>query len=123
MSSALERKYILKSFLFIRHSFDGSREHEHAHSIEVNCTIKTDVHDMIDYDMVESTIKRSFDRYDNHYLNDIDSLKENATIEHLGEVLCKEIDGNLYQLGYQMVRFEIGETPLRVYVITDELRS
>lgn len=123
MSSAVERKYTLKSFISIRHSFDGDREHEHAHTIEINCTIKTNIHDMIDYKTVEDTIQESFDKYENKYLNDFDELKDNATIEHLGETLCKEIDDSLKPLGYQMDRFEIGETPLRVYVITDELRS
>ncbi len=117
------KKYRLKTFIYIKHSFDGNRKNEHAHTIEVNCTISTDVHDMIDYRAVEDCIHNCFGRYENKYLNDIEELKTNATIEHLGEVLCAEIDADLKPLGYYMERFEIGETPLRIYVITDELRD
>ena len=34
-----------------------------------------------------------------------------------------DFDEQLKKIGYSMDRFEIGETPLRVYVITDELRD
>ena len=117
------KKYRLKTFIYIKHSFDGNGEHEHAHTVEINCTISTDVHDMIDYRTVEDHIHSCLGRYENTYLNDIEQLRDNATIEHLGEILCKEIDKELTPLGYSMKRFEIGETPLRIYVITDELRD
>ena len=117
------KKYRLKTFIYIRHSFDGNREHEHAHTIEINCTISTDVHDMIDYRTVEGSIHKCLGKYENRYLNDIEELGGNSTIEHLGETLCFEIDRELLPLGYKMQRFEIGETPLRIYVITDELRD
>ena len=73
--------------------------------------------------MVENVIGKCIAKYDNKYLNDLDEFKENATIERLGEVLCFEIDDALKDIGYEMDHFEIGETPLRVYVITDELRG
>ena len=53
----------------------------------------------------------------------MEEFEESATIERLGEVLCFEIDDALKGIGYEMDHFEIGETPLRVYVITDELRD
>lgn len=118
-----EKRYKLKQFLAIQHSFDKSADNIHAHTIAVNCSIKTVTNEIIDYRMVENVIGKCIAKYDNKYLNDLDEFKENATIERLGEVLCFEIDDALKDIGYEMDHFEIGETPLRVYVITDELRG
>jgi 6-pyruvoyl tetrahydropterin synthase-like protein len=117
-----QKKYKIKSFIAIQHSFDGNTEHIHAHTVEINCSIKTEK-DIIDYKLVEGTIQKCIDRYENKYLNELKGFEESATIERLGEVLCYEIDDELKPLGYEMDRFEIGETPLRLYVITDELRD
>lgn len=122
MSIVEQKKYRIKSFIAIQHSFDGNTEHLHAHTVEINCSIKTDLN-MIDYRLVENTIQSCLDKYENKYLNDMEEFKESATIERLGEVLCYEIDNKLKPIGYEMDRFEIGETPLRLYVITDELRD
>lgn len=122
MSVVEQKKYKIKSFIAIQHSFDGNTEHIHAHTVEINCSIKTSF-DIIDYRKVESTIQKCIDRYENKYLNDLPGFEETATIERLGEVLCYEIDNELKPIGYEMDRFEIGETPLRLYVITDELRD
>jgi 6-pyruvoyl tetrahydropterin synthase-like protein len=118
-----EKRYKLKRFIAIQHSFDGNTQNVHAHTLEINCTIKTDTAEMIDYRKVETLIQECLDKYENKYLNDFEAFKENATIERLGEVLCYEIDDALKEIGYGMDHFEIGETPLRVYVITDELRD
>ena len=116
------KSYKLKSFVAIQHSFDGNKDNSHVHTVEINCTIKT-LEDIIDYRMTEGLIADCISKYENKYLNDLDSFREDATIEHFGEVLCGEIDEELSENGYSMNRFEIGETPLRVYVITDELRD
>lgn len=118
----MEKLYRLKQFIAILHSFDGDRQKSHAHTLEINCTVKTDA-PIIDYRLVESNIKRCLDKYENKYLNDFDSMKEDATIENFGTVLCGEIDTVLNKINYHMTRFEIGETPLRIYTITDELRD
>jgi 6-pyruvoyl tetrahydropterin synthase-like protein len=122
MLTTKEKSYKLKSFVAIQHSFDGKKENSHVHTVEINCTIKT-MEDIIDYKMAEGLIESCIHKYENKYLNDFDDFREDATIEHFGEVLCGEIDDELSQNGYSMNRFEIGETPLRVYVITDELRD
>ena len=118
-----EKRYKLKQFIAIQHSYDGNTENLHAHTLEINCSVKTETEDIIDYNKVEKLIRECLEKYENKYLNDLDEFKTNATIERLGEVLCYEIDNALKEISYEMDRFEIGETPLRVYVITDELRD
>ena len=122
MLASTEKSYKLKSFVAIQHSFDGNRDNSHVHTVEINCTIKTP-EDIIDYKMTESLIADCISKYENKYLNEFEDFQMDATIEHFGEVLCSEIDDKLGANGYSMNRFEIGETPLRVYVITDELRD
>ncbi|MBE5828566.1 MAG: hypothetical protein E7305_03775 [Butyrivibrio sp.] len=122
MLATVEKSYKLKTFVAIQHSFDGNKDNSHVHTVEINCNIKT-TEEIIDYRLTESLIGSCVSKYENKYLNDFDDFKDDATIEHFGEVLCSEIDHELVQNGYSMNRFEIGETPLRVYVITDELRD
>ncbi len=122
MLTALEKSYKLRTFVAIMHSFDGNEDNKHVHTIEINCTVKT-TEDIIDYRMTEGILSDCVSKYENQYLNDFDEFSEDATIEHFGEVICYEIDEALSNNGYRMTRFEIGETPLRVYVITDELRD
>ena len=117
------KRYKLKFYIAIQHSFDGNTDNLHAHTIVIECSVKTEGVEHIDYQQVEATIQGCIDKYDNKYLNDMEGFETSATIERLGEVLCFEIDDALKEIGYEMDHFEIGETPLRVYVITDELRD
>lgn len=123
MQAIEEKRYKLKQFLAIQHSYDGNKDNLHAHTIAINCSMKTETEDIIDYKKVEKIIHSCIEKYENKYLNDLEEFKDNATIERLGEVLCFEIDDAIKEIGYEMDRFEIGETPLRVYVITNELRD
>ena len=122
MVSAQEKSYKLKTFVAIQHSFDGNEENRHVHTIEINCAVKTS-DEIIDYQLAEGILQQCLSKYENQYLNDFECFKDDATIEHFGEVVCMEIDEALKTYNYSMNRFEIGETPLRVYVITDELRD
>ena len=117
------KRYRLKFFIAIQHSFDGNTEHIHAHTIVIEGSVKSDRYDRMDYRRVEGTMEGCIAKYDNKYLNDMEGFEDSATIERLGEILCFEIDDALKEIGYDMDHFEIGETPLRVYVITDELRD
>ena len=117
------REYRLHFFVEIRHSFDGDPDKAHDHTVEIKCKIGVSQEDIVRFDEIEDTVERIIARYDRHYLNDMEVFGGDTTIEHLGEVLCAEIDSELGRSGYDMNRFEIGETPLRSYIITDELRE
>ncbi len=119
----LHRTYRLKAYFHIKHSFSGDIKKAHPHTLTVTCTVVSSTAEMIQYKTIEATLKKCLDKYDHHYLNEIEGLKSDSTIEHLGEQLCYEIDGALNAFGYRMIRFEIAETPLRAYIITDELRD
>ena len=118
-----KREYVLHYFLEIKHSFDGDYAKAHDHTIEIKCKIGVRHEDLLQFGQIEDVAKKVIDRYDQKYLNRLPGFKDDSTIERLGEVLCYEIDDEIKKFGYEMTRFEIGETPLRVYVITDELRA
>ena len=118
-----QRWYKLKRFLGISHSFSGDRAAMHNHTLCIECTVKLVGDDIIEYDKIEGIIDDCLAQYENNYINDIVGFEENASIEHFGEILCYELDDKIKPYGYEMCRFEIGETPLRLYVITDELRE
>lgn len=117
------REYRMSFFLEIRHSFDGSVERMHDHTVEIRCKITIRQQDIVQFDDVEAVVERCVGRYDKQILNNLPQLSGDSTIEHLGEVMCYEIDDEIRKFGYEMNRFEISETPLRTYIITDELRD
>ncbi len=117
------RTYKIKAYFYIKHSFDGDIKKAHPHTLTITCTVVSSNMEMIEYNTIETAIHQCLEKYDHHYLNEIEDLKSNATIEHLGEQLCYEIDATLHTVGYNVIRFEIEETPVRAYIITDELRD
>ena len=119
-----QKRYKLTRLIEIQHSFSGDRQKSHAHTLSVCCTVVLPEDDEImDYSEAEAVLDKCFKRYEGQYLNNFVELNGNASVEHFGEVLCYDIDAKLKELGYDLVRFEIGETPMRIYVITDELRE
>lgn len=115
------RRYKLSRLFEISHSIDGDLTKAHDHTLCISMVITTNGD--IDFREAEGIIIKELSIYDRKYLNDMDRFKRNATVERLGEAICYSLDKSFKDLGYDMIRFEIGETPLRVYVITDELRD
>ncbi len=77
--------------------------------------------DVMDYNKVERQLLDCLTPYQESYLNDMEVFAGDTTIENVGEVICREINDRAMQMGINLYRFEIAETPLRSYVITDKL--
>ena len=117
-------KYCSHFFLEMSHSFDGDRKKEHNHTLEILCFVELDTSggfDVMDYNKVERQLLDCLAPYQESYLNDMEVFAGDTTIENVGEVICREINDRAMQMGINLYRFEIAETPLRSYVITDKL--
>ena len=117
-------KYCSHFFLEMSHSFDGDRKKEHNHTLEILCFVELDVSrgfDVMNYNTVERRLRDCLEPYQESYLNDMAVFAGDTTIENVGEVVCREINERALEMGINLYRFEIAETPLRSYVITDIL--
>ncbi len=104
----------------MQHSFDGLIEHKHHHVIEIEMIIRSDDSDFVEFKQLEEIVYGTLKPYQNQYLNEFDEFKGNTTIENIGEVLFKKFDIVLNKEKLIICRFEISETPLRVYAIVAE---
>jgi len=114
------RIHCFKECITISHSNDYNRDNAHYHTVEVATFVK--YHDLeLDVTKVEDIkkiIDSCFEPYYEKYLNDMEGFEEEVTIEHLGEQLFWELNRALEYEEMFVERLEIGETPLRTYIIT-----
>ena len=61
-----------------------------------------------------------FAPYQHQYLNEFSEFGGDTSIEHLGEVFYRKVKEALEKHRWKFARFEISETPLRVYAIVEE---
>lgn len=112
------RKYRFDYRLQIEHSTGGSSRHRHT--LEISFTISIADERQEKFSEIEKTFENCLTGYQNQYLNDKKEFGGNTTIENIGEVLCEKLNQIAIMHGADLYHFEIGETPLRMYLITDE---
>ncbi len=117
-----EKLFRVKFRLPIDHSFDGSPEKKHHHVIEIAiefvCPEDTELFSSVKG--AEQSSKEVLDIYRNKFLNEFEEFGNNTTIENVGEVLFKKLYPLFKEKHRDIIRFEISETPLRVYAIVTE---
>ncbi|MCI9446617.1 MAG: hypothetical protein HFH36_04330 [Lachnospiraceae bacterium] len=110
----------LKYRLSMQHSFDGQPEHKHHHLIEIEIVARQMSEDFLEFAGMDSILKQVLDAYQYQYLNEFPEFGGDTSIEHLGEVFYVKVKDALEEAHWQFARFEISETPLRVYAIVAE---
>lgn len=114
------RTYCFRSCISISHSNDGDREKAHVHTVEVAAFVRSDeiVFDLHKYKEVENLFQQCLEPYQECYLNEMDGFGKDVSIEYLGEELFYRISDKLNEGTIYIERLEIGETPLRTYILT-----
>lgn len=110
----------LKYRLCMQHSFDGKEEHKHQHLIEIEIVARHIAEDFLEFASMDSVLEQVFGPYQYQYLNDFSEFEGDTSIEHLGEVFYSRVKEALERQHWRFARFEISETPLRVYAIAEE---
>lgn len=98
----------------------GAGEKRHGHTLEIVYCVKSS-RAVQRFEETEHAFSQYLAQYQNKYLEDAEEFRGNTTIENIGEVLCAAMNQIARQQGYDLYHFEIGETPLRMYLISDEL--
>ena len=114
------RYHRLKYRLCMQHSFDRQIDNKHHHLIEIEIAARQISEDFMEFASMDSILKEVFDQYQHQYLNDFPEFRGNTSIEHMGEVFYRKVKDALEKQHWKFARFEISETPLRVYAIVEE---
>ncbi len=114
------RKYCLHFFLEMSHSFDGNKKFEHNHTLEITLYLKIPGNGVVRFSDLERGLNGVLQPFQERYLNDISMFKGDTTIENIGEITCSLMNSKAEEMGIDLYRYEIAETPLRTYVITSE---
>lgn len=111
--------YCFKYCLSINHSNNNDEQNKHNHTVEVAVYIryKDEQTQMVKFNDAEEIMKLCFEPYQGAYLNSMEIMEDNVTIEHLGEVLFFEVEKTLDENNIKVEKFEISETPLRTYIV------
>lgn len=112
--------YHIRTNIPILHSLTRGESEPHLHSLELSLYLFKPSAGMLNFNEVESEIDRCLAPYKNQYLNALPEFKGSASIEQIGEVFYVRLQESVAELGLILRRFEIGETPLRLYIIRQE---
>lgn len=114
------RYYKLKYRISITHSADNNEEHKHNHVLEGEIFAKPAGDDFIEFSSMEDMVNETLNIYQNKYLNELEEFHGDANIENIGEIFWKRLDIVFEHNGWNLIRLEIGENPLRVYAVSKE---
>ena len=111
----------MKYRLCMQHSFDGSVEHKHHHMIEIEIVARQTAGDFLEFASMDTVLEEVFGPYQHQYLNEFPEFGGDTSMEHLGEVFYRKVKASLEEQHWKFARFEISETPLRVYAVSEEI--
>ncbi len=111
------RTYCIKHCMPISHSADGSRGHAHGRTIEAAMYLSKADNQFQRFSDMERKLHDYLNTYAGPFLNDFSIFSGDTSIENIGEVFFSELFALAAEDGQTLTRLEIGETPLRCYVI------
>lgn len=113
-------QYKYKFYLNLNHSItiNGKRGEVHPHTWELMVDIVTTDEKFREFSQIEKKLEQLLEKYQDKYINNIEPFQEiNPTIENAGDVFAEEIRKSIAEEGWQLLTFEISETPSRTYII------
>ena len=101
------------------HSFDGdiTKKHHHVIEIAVEFSSMKGIRRNVRMRDIEDSISNILGEYRNQYINEFPEFHGDSTIENMGEVIFRKLYDYFDETDWDLDRFEISETPLRVYAI------
>lgn len=109
--------YWISRCLSIRHGSGVDSGKAHGHTIEVQAYIGKDSGELEPFHSMERVLDSYLSRYDECFINALPEFGGDGSIERIGEVFFAGLSRVLEQNGLVLERLEVGETPLRHYVI------
>lgn len=115
--------YKISYYLNAQHSFDNEKKNIHSHTFHISLYLEDCKEDeFIDFQDVERLINRYIDQYNGKYLNAISPFDHLIpTIENISSVFYEDLKVMMLEKGYDLIKIDISENPLRIYSISDRL--
>ncbi|MBQ9865386.1 MAG: 6-carboxytetrahydropterin synthase [Lachnospiraceae bacterium] len=110
--------YCFHYLLPMTHSTDNIKEHIHSHTLEITVYISGIDSEHESFSRSERYAGDVLKQYENRYFNEMPEFCGDTSVENVGEVFFKKLTGVLMSSGIELKRLEIGENPLRQYVIS-----
>ena len=110
--------YCFHYLLTMTHSTDNIKEHIHSHTLEITVYISGGLTENEEFSKSERHAGDVLKQYENRYFNEIADFGGDASVVNVGEVFFRKLTTVLGSLGIELKRLEIGENPLRQYVIS-----
>ena len=110
--------YCFHYLLPMTHSTDNIKEHIHSHTLEITLYISGKGTVDKDFSVNERYAGDVLRRYENVYFNSLPEFGGDASIENVGEVFFSMLTDVMAGSEVELLRLEIGENPLRQYVIS-----
>lgn len=109
--------YCIRFSVAIRHGHSMDREKAHRHSIELSAYVEKDTDDFEQFREIERCVNAYFAQYQDQFLNAMPEFRGDASLENMGEVFFAGLTAALRDSNLTLKRLEVGETPLRTYII------
>jgi 6-pyruvoyl tetrahydropterin synthase-like protein len=109
--------YCIRVCIPIYHGSSCDRQKAHYHTVEIACYIQKSDSQFQRFTDIERDIHAYLNRYAKQFLNEMPEFQQDTSIENIGEVFFAGLTEHLWKQGITLKRLEIGETPLRLYVI------
>lgn len=109
--------YCIHTSVTIYHGRSAEREKAHNHSIEIEVYVEKETDDFQEFQEIERHVSDYFEQYQNQFLNVIPEFNGDASLENMGEVFFAGLTTALRDSRLTLKRLEVGETPLRTYII------
>ncbi|RRK11676.1 6-pyruvoyl tetrahydropterin synthase [Lactiplantibacillus garii] len=113
--------YKMKSYVNASHAmrWAGGEGKQHNHTWEIVSEMHSKSNKMIVFNQIEKQLNGIFDTFAGQFLNTLPYFKTvNPTVENVTVWLFNLISPALEELGAELVRLEVGESPTRSYCIT-----
>lgn len=117
----MRKNYKLKFYVNASHAirWEKGEGKQHNHTWEIICEITTKNDHMIVFSDIEKAIELYFHKFLGVFLNEVYPFDElNPTLESFADFLFKEISKLVESFAAELIRIEVGETPVRFYCIT-----
>lgn len=115
--------YIFKYYVNAAHSTDNQIEHSHNHTFTISFWIEHPGEKKeVLFNKADTMIKKYLEKFSGKYLNaEPDFAGLNPTLENIGEVIYDQMTKNIKSTGFDLLKVEICENPLKVFSVSSQI--
>lgn len=117
--------YVCRYYINALHSTDNIQKNAHQHTFSFALFIEATQKDgLVPFHEIDHTARSYLSQYKDEYLNSMPQFRGiYPSIEWIGEVIFDHLYLIFLEKGWNFLRLEISENPLKMYIISDKILS